>query len=113
MDSFLAYAGCNTIMKITVVACPRELEDTTFRKVYIPSNKKEFEAKEEVGNCREDEILIKNTRTELNHQAVYSQVEAGIKILWHQKTKEMTDSVIYRNLFWLIIHSKLTLSKNE
>ena len=58
MDSFLAYTGCKTIMKITVMVYPRELEDMTF-EVNIPSHKKEFETKEEISHCEEDEIPVK------------------------------------------------------
>ena len=62
MDSLLAYTGCKTIMKITAMVYPRELEDDIQR--IILSNKKEFETKEEIGHCRENKIPAKNTRTE-------------------------------------------------
>ena len=60
--SFLASSGCEAIMKIAVMVYLRGLEDMKFEEVF--KVKKEFETKEETGHWGEDEIPVKNTRTE-------------------------------------------------
>ena len=58
---------------------PRELEDMIFEEVSQVIKKNE--TKEEIGYGWEDEIPVKNTRTEWNHFTIYSQVEAGDKTI--------------------------------
>ena len=51
---FFATAKCKTIMKVTIMAYPTNLEDLTFEKI-----SQKYDAQENVSYCRKNEMSMK------------------------------------------------------
>lgn len=71
-DLFLVSAGCETIRKISIMVCPKELEDLTFSEI-LDMMKKICDKKKKCWFCRGDKVSYKQTRVKQNdNNSIYT-----------------------------------------